>query len=186
MSSLNKKVLLIGSDLRNPQLHNYLNIDKQQKGLSNYLHNPNFEWKEALIKEFKEHPNHDILISGEIPPNPPYLLTNGRFETLLEEAKTLYDYIIVDTAPTISITDTLLISKFADATIYVTRSNFTENNLLGHAKTLAKNKKLKNMVFVVNQVGDSKRSKYGYNYGYGYGYSEDTAKRSWRDKLFNR
>ena len=186
LSSLNKKVLLIGSDLRNPQLHNYLDIDKQQSGLSNYLHNPNFEWKEALIKEFKEHPNHDILISGEIPPNPPYLLTNGRFEALLEEAKTLYDYIIVDTAPTISVTDTLLISKFADATVYVTRSNFTEKNLLGHAKTLAKNKKLKNMVFVVNQVGDSKRSKYGYNYGYGYGYSEDTAKRSWRDKLFNR
>ncbi len=185
-SSLNKKVLLIGADLRNPQLHNYLNIDKLQSGLSNFLHDTNYDWKENLIKGFKEHPNHDTLLSGEIPPNPPHLLTNGRFEALLEEARTLYDYIIVDTAPTILVTDTLLISKFADATLYITRANFTEKNLLEHANALAKNKKLKNMAYVINQVGVNKRSRYGYNYGYGYGYTEDTFKRSWKDKLFNR
>jgi Mrp family chromosome partitioning ATPase len=92
----------------------------------------------------------------------------------------------VDTAPTISVTDTLLISKFADATVYVTRANYTEKNLLEHANALVKNKKLKNMAYVINQVGASIGSKYGYNYGYGYGYNEDTAKRSWRDKIFNR
>jgi capsular exopolysaccharide synthesis family protein len=185
LTSLNKKVLLIGADLRNPQLHIYLGIDKEQAGLSNHLHTDD-DWKDFLIKGFKEHPNHDTLISGVIPPNPPHLLTNGRFETLLEEASTQYDYIIVDTAPTISVTDTLLISKFADATVYVTRANYTEKNLLEHANALAKNKKLKNMAYVINQVGASIGSKYGYNYGYGYGYNEDTAKRSWRDKIFNR
>ncbi len=186
LTSLNKRVLLIGADLRNPQLHIYLNIDKDNPGLSNYLYDTDYHWKDALIKGFAEHPNHDTLISGVIPPNPTQLLTNGRFEALLEEAKSHYDYIIVDTAPTISVTDTLLISKFADATVYVTRANYTEKNLMEHAENLAKNKKLKNMAFVVNQVGDSKRSKYGYNYGYGYGYSEDVAKRNWLQRLFNR
>ena len=185
LSSLNKKVLLIGADLRNPQLHIYLDIDKGQPGLTNYLHEPNFNWKEALIKRFKEHPNHDTLISGVIPPNPPQLLTNGRFEALLEEARTLYDYILVDTAPTISVTDTLLISKFADATVYITRANYTEKNLIEYANSLSKDKKLVNMAYVVNQVG-GKGSKYGYNYGYGYGYSEDGSKQSWKDRLFNK
>ena len=190
LSSLNKKVLLIGADLRNPQLHTYLDLDKSQSGLSNYLHDANFNWRDVLIKGFKGHPNHDMLISGSIPPNPPHLLTNGRFEALLEEAITIYDFIIVDTAPTISVTDTLHISRFADATVYVARSNYTQKDLLEHANGLAKNNKLKNMAYVINQVGAGNKSKYGYkygyNYGYGYGYSEDKIKRSWMDKMFNR
>ena len=186
LASMNKKVLLIGADLRNPQLHTYLGIDKSQSGLSNYLYDTTVNWKDSLVKGFEAYANHDSLISGMIPPNPPHLLSNGRFELLLEEARGLYDYIIVDTAPTIAITDTLLISKFADATVYLTRANYTENNLLTHANELAKNDKLKNIAFVINQVGDSKRDKYGYNYGYGYGYGEDEVKESWKDKLFNR
>jgi capsular exopolysaccharide synthesis family protein len=171
LASLNKKVLLIGADLRNPQLHNYINLDKNRVGLSNYLYDVKVDWKKELINGFEKHPSHDILISGSLPPNPAHLLTNGRFETLLEEAKSFYDYIIVDTAPTILVTDTLLISQFADATLYITRANFTEKNLLDHAVELHKNKKIKNLAFVINSVGASNRS-YGYNYGYNYGYGE--------------
>ena len=170
LSSLNKKVLLIGADLRNPQLHAYIQIDKDKKGLTNYLHDTDFNWKDALIKGFNEHNNHDILISGSLPPNPAHLLTNGRFETLLEAAKTEYDYIIVDTAPTILVTDTLLISEFADATLFISRANVTEKKLLDHSVELSKSKKLKNMAYVINSVGSSKS--YGYNYGYGYGYGD--------------
>ena len=171
LASLNKKVLLIGADLRNPQLHNYIEKDKNEVGLSNYLYDVKVDWKKVLIKGFDKHPSHDILISGSLPPNPAHLLTNGRFEALLEEAKTIYDYIIVDTAPTILVTDTLLISQFADATLYITRANFTEKNLLDHAIELNKNKKIRNLAFVINSVGASNRS-YGYNYGYNYGYGE--------------
>ena len=102
----------------------------------------------------------------------------------MEEARLEFDYIIVDTAPTISVTDTLLISHLADATAYLTRANYTEKNLLNHAKDLSVQKKLKNIAIVINSVGNSKRSgygygygygyKYGYNYGYGYGYGEDS------------
>ncbi|MEM5564001.1 polysaccharide biosynthesis tyrosine autokinase [Psychroserpens sp. AS72] len=170
LSSINKKVLLVGADLRNPQIHTYISEDKNRKGLSNYLHDESIDWKNLVIKGFEKHVNHEILLSGDIPPNPTQLLTNGRFEKLLEEAKHLYDYIIIDTAPTILVTDTLLISKHADATIYLLRAEHTEKNLLDFSKNLSDSGKIKNMAYVINGVGASRSYGYSYNYGYGYGY----------------
>ena len=168
LSSINKKVLLIGADLRNPQIHNH--EDKHKPGLSNYLHDDSYNWRASLIKGFDKHPNHSILLSGDIPPNPAQLLTNGRFTKLIEEAKEQFDYIIVDTAPTILVTDTMLISQLADATVYLARANYTEKNLLNYSKDLAETGKLKNMAYVINSVGASKSYGYSYNYGYNYGY----------------
>lgn len=175
LSSLNKKVLLIGADLRNPQIHHYTQpeSDKNHPGLSNYLHDETFSWRDALIKGFSMHPNHDILIAGAIPPNPAHLLTNGRFEGLLNEAKEEYDYIIVDTAPTILVTDTLLISEFADATLYLVRAEVTEKTLLDFSKDLYDTGRMKNMAYIINGVGASKSYGYSYNYGYGYGYGNN-------------
>jgi capsular exopolysaccharide synthesis family protein len=170
LSSINKKVLLIGADLRNPQIHTHIKEDKHKPGLSNYLHDVNYDWKNSLIQGFEKHPNHSIILSGSIPPNPAHLLTNGRFKKLIEEAKDHYDYIIVDTAPTILVTDTMLISQLADATIYLARANYTEKNLLKYSKELEETGKLKNMAYVINSVGASKSYGYGYNYGYNYGY----------------
>ncbi|WP_422107364.1 GumC family protein [Winogradskyella sp.] len=170
LSSINKKVLLIGADLRNPQIHTHILEDKQKPGLSNYLHDINYDWKDALISGFDKHPNHHIILSGSIPPNPAHLLTNGRFKKLIEEAKEVYDYVVVDTAPTILVTDTMLISQLADATIYLARANYTEKNLLKFSKELNETGKLKNMAYVINSVGASKSYGYGYNYGYNYGY----------------
>ncbi|MBO3115793.1 polysaccharide biosynthesis tyrosine autokinase [Winogradskyella sp. DF17] len=172
LSSINKKVLLIGADLRNPQIHAHIAEDKHKPGLSNFLHEGDFDWKTSLIKGFDKHPNHDIILSGSIPPNPANLLTNGRFKMLIEEARTLYDYIIVDTAPTILVTDTMLISPLADATIYIARANYTEKRLLEFSKELHEGGKLKNMAYVVNSVGASKSYGYSYNYGYNYGYGQ--------------
>ncbi|WP_299396332.1 tyrosine-protein kinase domain-containing protein [uncultured Gelidibacter sp.] len=175
LSSLNKKVLLIGADLRNPQIHNYTqpSSSKEQVGLSNYLYDVTLDWRSALIKGFPMHANHDVLLAGSIPPNPAHLLTNGRLEILLNEAKDEYDYIIVDTAPTILVTDTLLISEFADATLYLVRAEVTEKSLLDYSKELSDSGRLKNMAYIVNGVGASKSYGYSYNYGYGYGYGSD-------------
>ncbi|WP_040281388.1 GumC family protein [Psychroserpens damuponensis] len=170
LSSINKKVLLIGADLRNPQIHTYISRDKNLEGLSNYLHDESIDWKQLVIKGFDKHVNHEILLSGDIPPNPTQLLTNGRFEKLLNEAKNHYDYIIIDTAPTILVTDTLLISKHADATIYLLRAEHTEKNLLEFSKNLSDTGKIQNMAYVINGVGASRSYGYSYNYGYGYGY----------------
>lgn len=172
LSSLNKKVLLIGADLRNPQIHTYSTKDKNSKGLSSYLFDYSLDWKTLLVKGFKNHKTHDVLLSGAIPPNPAHLLTNGRFDDLINEAKDLYDYIIVDTAPTILVTDTMLISHLSDTHVYIVKANYTEKNLLEFSKELNDSGKLKNMAYVVNSVGTSKSRGYGYNYGYGYGYSD--------------
>ena len=170
LSSINRKVLLIGADLRNPQIHTHINEEKHKPGLSNYLHDINYDWKDAIISGFEKHPNHHIILSGSIPPNPAHLLTNGRFKKLIEEAKEHYDFIVVDTAPTILVTDTMLISQLADATIYLARANYTEKNLLKFSKDLSETGKLKNVAYVINSVGASKSYGYGYNYGYNYGY----------------
>lgn len=170
LASINKKVLLIGADLRNPQLHTLINVDKNKEGLSSYLHQASIDWKALTFQAFDKYLQHDTLISGSIPPNPASLLTNGRFETLIEEAKQLYDYIVVDTAPTILVTDTVLVSHLADATIYVVRANYTEKALINFSKELSESGRIKNMAYVVNDVPIGKGYGYGYNYGYDYGY----------------
>lgn len=170
LSSINRKVLLIGADLRNPQIHTHIKQEKHNPGLSNYLHDVNYDWRDALIQGFDNHPNHRIILSGSIPPNPANLLTNGRFKKLIEEAKQDYDYIIIDTAPTILVTDTMLISQLADATLYLVRANYTEKNLLNYSRGLFESGKLKNIAYVLNSVDNNKSYGYGYNYGYNYGY----------------
>jgi len=179
LSSLDKKVLLIGADLRNPQLHKYLNVDKSSLGLTSYLHNTNFDWKASILKKFENLPFHDTLLTGIIPPNPTQLLANGNFEKIILQAKKDYDYIVIDTAPTLLVTDTLLLSHLADAMLFICRSNYTEKEILNYPKELIKAGKIKNVGIVLNSVGKNARYHYGYsykygysyNYGYGYGYS---------------
>jgi len=181
-SIMNKKVLLIGADMRNPQLHNYLNIKKDQLGLQNYLHDISVDWHNA-VNSYLDNTNLDILLSGAIPPNPAELLSNGRLEKLIEEAKKEYDYIIIDTPPTLLVTDTLVISHLVDTTLYVVRADFTPKKILEFSVNLSEKGKLKNMAYVVNNVGSNYKGygtygynyKYNYAYGYGYGYDADTA-----------
>ena len=175
LASMQKKVLLLGSDLRNPQLHKFLNLEREQKGVSGYLYDTSIAWK-SLVHERQLGNNHlDVILAGSIPPNPAELLSNGRFELLLSKVKQEYDYVIVDCAPTILVTDTLLISQLADVTLYLTRAGFTEIRLLQFSKELKQLHKLKNMSYVLNNVGDSKSYgyNYSYNYGYNYGYEKD-------------
>ena len=183
LSSLDKKVLLVGADLRNPQLHKYLKINKNRIGLSNYLYDPTTDWKNLINEKVFNNEYLSIIFAGVVPPNPAELLSNGRFEELLNILKKQYDYIVVDTAPTILVTDTLLISQFADLTVYVTRADFTDKKLLTYSKGLKEQGKLINVSYVINNVGGEKGYSYGYkysygytygyNYGYGYGYGED-------------
>ncbi|MDO4225826.1 MAG: capsular biosynthesis protein, partial [Bergeyella zoohelcum] len=113
-----------------------------------------------------------------IPPNPTELLTNGRYEQLLEELKLTYDYIIVDTAPLMLVTDTFLLADKADATVYVTRSRYTEKPLIDFANKNINSGKIKNVGFVMNDVAKHNFG-YGNKYGYGYGATE----KSWWEKF---
>ncbi|OUU29289.1 MAG: hypothetical protein CBB97_02685 [Candidatus Endolissoclinum sp. TMED37] len=183
LSSKFSKVLLIGADLRNPQLHKFLDIKKETSGLSDYIYKNDLEWRKLLIKKNKV----DILLSGTIPPNPTELLSSNKFKTFLDEVKNVYDYVIIDSAPCLLVSDTFEISKYVDTTIYVVRSNFSEVKLCKFINECKDQEKLSNINLVLNGVGQSQSYgykysyqygyrygyKYGYNYGYGYGYSED-------------
>lgn len=188
MAGLKKKVLLVGADLRNPQLHKYLGLDKKEGGLVNFLLDPSYDWKDRLITGFKENPTHRTLIAGVVPPRPTQLLNNGHLDKLLEEAKKEFDFIILDSAPTLLVTDTLLMGHLVDATVYLCRANHTDKNLLEYFHQILREKKLCNPSFVINGLGPKNAYgygygyKYGYNYGYSYGYVEDVKKKkSWKD-----
>jgi capsular exopolysaccharide synthesis family protein len=176
------KCLLVGGDLRNPQIHNSINENKNRTGLSKFLYDKTAKIEDLIIDKPLKNFNLDIILSGEIPPNPTDLLVNDRFGMFLEEAKKRYDYIVVDTAPTLLVTDTLLISRFADITLYSIRANYTDFELLDHLKEVKNGKKLKNIGIVLNGVVNARG--YAYNYGYGYGYNADKVKKRSRLKLW--
>ncbi|WP_298524031.1 tyrosine-protein kinase family protein [uncultured Christiangramia sp.] len=187
LASSNKKVLLIGADIRNPKLHRYTNdtVGAKEKGLSDYLYDYDVQVADIISKTNDHNIEVDVVLSGPIPPNPAELLMNDRMESLIEKSRANYDYIIVDTAPTMIVTDTLLISQLADYTLYVTRADYTEKALLDFPKELRKQGKLKGLAVILNDIDYSKFSygaQYGYSYGYGYGYGEDNVSRWQRIK----
>lgn len=164
------KVLIIGSDIRNPQLQRYDPKSRAYAGLTEYLHSDDIQ-VEDIIHQSLFNPNCDVVYSGMIPPNPTELLSNGRFEQLLNTLSTQYDYIIVDTAPLLLVTDTLLFAELADATLYVTRSKYTERELINFANDNINSHKLNNVAFVINDVSKTNLG-YGNKYGYGYNSKE--------------
>jgi len=168
IASSNKKVLLIGADLRNPQIHMYYDFDRNLPGVSDYLFNENLDIRSIIQKDKSDFKNLDILSSGSVPPNPAELLVEDRFEELIDVAKSIYDYVIVDTAPTIYVTDTFLISKYADVTVYLVKQGLTEKKLLHHIKEVNSKNKLNHMALVLNGV----ISDTNFGYGYGYVYNE--------------
>ena len=172
LANPNRKVIIIGSDIRNPQLQRYDKNSRVYMGLTEFLYDEKVTL-EKVIHQSNMNPHLDVIYSGAIPPNPTELLTNGRYQILLETLKPLYDYIIVDTAPLMLVTDTFLFADLADTTLYVTRSNYTEEKLIDFANKNIKANKIKNVGFVLNDVSKSNLG-YGNKYGYGYGAKEKT------------
>jgi Mrp family chromosome partitioning ATPase len=128
----------------------------------------------------------DVVLSGQIPPNPSELLLSERFEDMINAAKAEYDYIVVDTAPTILVTDTALISRFADSTLYVTRAGLTDIRLMPHINEYYKDKKLINIGLIINGLPETGISayKYGYTYGYAYGYGYNYGEKPSKKKFW--
>lgn len=165
-----KKVLLMGLDLRNPKIYEY--VDVNPLGVSNYI-TTNNKSIEEFIEPVKGYKNFDVLSSGSIPPNPTEILMSKKIKELFDVLKKQYDYIIVDTAPVSLVTDTLLVSKFADASIYVVRANKIDKEMLRIPNELYKENKLNKLTIVLNDSDVTK----GYGYGYGYGYGSKAAEK---------
>ena len=172
LASPTKKVVIIGSDIRNPQLQRYDESKRGSVGLSEFLYDKDIQAKD-VVHVSKMNSYCDIIYSGSIPPNPTELLTNGRFSELLDELATMYDYVVVDTAPLMLVTDTFLISEYADITLYVTRSEHTEKTFIKFINDSAEAKKIHNVGLVINSVSTSNMG-YGNKYGYGYTSTKQT------------
>lgn len=181
LATPSKKVIIIGSDIRNPQLQRYNPSKKGLIGLTEYLHENKTNIDDIVHASNFINPNLDVIYSGSIPPNPTELFTNGRYETLIDELKTKYDYIILDTAPLMLVTDTFLFAEMADVTLYVSRSNYTEKALVEFANNSVDSGKIRNVGFVLNDVN---KNHLGYGNKYGYGYHAEEKK--WWEKFLNR
>ena len=187
LSLLGKKVVIVGLDIRKPGLNKVFNIPRKEVGITQYLANPEKNLMD-LVQLSDVSKNLYILPGGTVPPNPTELLARDGLDKAIETLKKNFDYVILDTAPVGMVTDTLLIGRVADLSVYVCRADYTHKNEYTLINELAENNKLPKLCTVINGL-DLKRRKYGYyygygkygkyygygkRYGYGYGYGEQT------------
>ena len=190
LSLLGKKVVIVGLDIRKPGLNKVFNIPKKEHGITQFLTNPTTNLMD-LVQVSDINKNLYILPGGTVPPNPTELLARDGLEKAVETLKKNFDYVILDTAPVGMVTDTLLIGRVADLSVYVCRADYTRKAEFTLINELAENNKLPNLCIAINGL-DLQKKKYGYyygygkygkyygygkRYGYGYGYGEHKVKR---------
>lgn len=158
------KVLIIGADIRNPQLQRF--AKEHKKGLTDYLVS-DAKTTEGYIVKSGISENLDIFFSGAIAPNPNDLLDMKKFDDMIENLKNEYDYIVLDSAPVMLVSDTLHLMENADVILYVVKSDYTENEMLDFAEEFRSTNEITNMTFVLNNV-KPENTRYGNKYGYGY------------------
>jgi tyrosine-protein kinase Etk/Wzc len=163
-----KKVLLIGLDLRKPRIHKIFNLGNEI-GMSNFLIGDN-KFEEIIIKTEIE--NLWYAQSGPVPPNPAELIESAEMVDFIERAKKKFDYIIIDTPPVAIVTDALLLSPVTDFYIFVVRQRYSSKNTLDLIEELHKNENIKRIGIVINDISMTGYYGYGLRYGYssGYGY----------------
>jgi tyrosine-protein kinase Etk/Wzc len=161
-----KRVVVLGFDLRKPKLTQGVNLPNNI-GITNYLISDSVQI-EDLIQFAPEMPELAIIGSGPIPPNPAELMLLPKIGTLLDELKTSFDYIILDSSPIGQVADTLALAPYIDSSLYIVRYNYTHKKQLQIIDDLYKARKLKHPMIVLNDA--KKSNSYGYSYGYGYGY----------------
>ena len=153
--------------MRKPKIFDDFNLNVE-KGLSSYLIGA-YNLKEITQKTKNE--NLDIIISGPIPPNPAELLEKPLMDSLLEELKKKYKYIVIDTPPIGLVTDGQILMNKSDINLLMVRENYTTKDMVANIEEITQKNNLNNLNIVLNDA-NSYNSKYGYKYGYGY-YEED-------------
>lgn len=168
-----EKVLLIGADLRRPSMSKALGMS-DKVGLTDVVAGTS-GFDDAIHRV--EDAGFDVLLCGQLPPNPLELLSSERFAKMLEELEADYDRIVIDSPPVQAVSDSLVLSKYAKAVVYVVEADSTHENvakngikrLLQHDAPIAG--------IILNKFNAEKSAKYGHDYGgyYDhYGYSDKT------------
>lgn len=186
LAFMGKKVIIVGLDIRKPGLNKVFHISHKETGISQYLSDPTHTNLLSLCQISTVSPNLYILLGGAIPPNPTELVARQALEEAVEQMKQHFDYIIIDSAPIGMVTDTQLIARVADLSVYVCRSNYTAKSEFKLINELQQDGKLPHPCVLINGIDMNKREtssyygygKYGryghYGYGkkYGYGYGK--------------
>ncbi len=175
LSLLGKRVVIVGLDIRKPGLNKIFNIPRKEQGITQYLSNPEKNLMD-FVQPSDVSKNLYILPGGIVPPNPTELLARDGLDKAIETLKKNFDYVILDTAPAGMVTDTLLVGRVADLSVYVCRADYSRKAEFTLINELAADNKLPNICTVINGL-DLQKKKYGYYYGYGkygkyYGYGK--------------
>ena len=140
-----KKVLILDLDLRRRTFTKSMGHAKNPRGVSSYMSNTNATDIKDYISSSSINSNLDIMYSGPKPPNPSEMLLSKRFDSMIEELRTMYDYVIIDSVPAFSVADAVITDRVADLTIYIIREGVLDRRLLPDIERLYKENKFKNM-----------------------------------------
>jgi len=158
-----EKVLLIDADFRKPKLHSIFGISRTD-GITEILANNKDEFSQHIHST--KVPNLDLMVCGSIPPNPSELLGSKKMEGLIEKLRQSYSRIIFDTPPVLAVTDALILSKKADATLIIAKADQTPLKALQRTTNLILSVEAKLLGIILNMVIVEKHTGYHYYYHY--------------------
>ncbi|MES2544089.1 MAG: polysaccharide biosynthesis tyrosine autokinase [Bacteroidota bacterium] len=170
-----KKTVIVGLDLRKPKIFNDFHIENEL-GIVNYLIG------QKTVEEITQAthiPFLDVITSGPIPPNPSELIIGDVMKEFMDELKSKYDYIILDTAPVGLVADAMELTQYCDVTLYIIRQNHTKKDMITLLNNREKRGELHNISIILN--GFENKAKYGYAYGYGYDYGYGSYSNGYHD-----
>ncbi|WP_080056012.1 GumC family protein [Spirosoma aerolatum] len=177
LALVGRRTVILEMDLRKPRLRHSLENFPVGTGISNYLIGE--AGIEDIIQPIPNTENYYIITSGPIPPNPSELLSSPRLETLIQELRQHFDYVIIDAPPIGLVTDAQLIAPFADATLFIVRHDLTPKSYMKMVETIHQEKRFNKLNIVLNAVGGGDEEYYSYSYGYNYAYGEKKSSKKW-------
>lgn len=168
LAFLGKKVLLVGLDIRKPRLVSLFGLSADKRGIVNYLagDGPDFTLLDNQLYPSVGNKNLDVIAAGVMPPNPAELISRSLLDDAINHFRTKYDYIILDTPPVGLVSDSLMLGRLADTTLFVCRADYSPKANFRLLNEIAAEGKLPKINLVLNGM-DLKKKKYGYYYGYG-------------------
>ena len=131
LAQLGKRVLLIDGDMRRPCVHKLFDIEDHSGGLVTYLTGEE-EWHQLVRPTGMA--NLDCLVCGPVPPNPSELLSSDRMQTLIREAMTEYQFVLVDAPPLLNVADGRILATMVEGAILVVKGGFTPRELAQQAQ----------------------------------------------------
>lgn len=153
-----KKVIVVDCDLRRPTVHKKLKISNST-GLSELLIG------KAEINDVIQSVNNnlDVITCGKIPPNPSEMLGSNNMKILIEELKEHYDYIVIDTAPVLAVTDAQVLSRIVDGVIVVVKANYTTSDMVKEVQNRLEAVKAKILGTILNGAERNLKSYHYYS-----------------------